>query len=263
MFETLFTRPTILARYREGPLLKARKLFLKQCERSGYSRSMLQKIAWVLLSIAHRIDIDHGTVTTRDIELAIDTRMRFKRSSEREQNSQGSRQLFIHIAKAWVRSLGCFEAPREVERPFTAQIAAFAQHLYEERGLSPVTVSTRCERMAWFFDSLPPNKNSLHMISIADLDAFIEAKGNTGWTRSSLSSLASSLRSFFRYAESQGWCNPGIATAIESPLLYTREGLPKGPNWEDVQRLMAFKTIMVFFQWPICLFRNKEVLIEH
>jgi site-specific recombinase XerD len=238
MFETLFTRPTVLARYREGPLLKARELFLKQCERSGYSRNMLQKIAWVLLSIAHRIDIAHGKVTTRDIELAIETRMRFKRSPEREQNSHGSRQLFIHIATEWVRSLGCFEAPREVERPFTAQIAAFAQHLYEERGLSPVTVSARCERMTWFFDSLPSNKNSLHMISIADLDAFIEAKGNTGWTRSSLSSLASSLRSFFRYAESQGWCNPGIATAIESPRLYTREGLPKGPNWEDVQRLL-------------------------
>ena len=181
MFETLFTRPTVLARYREGPLLKARELFLKQCERSGYSRSMLQKIAWVRLSIAHRIDIDHGKVTTRDIDLAIDTRMRFKRSPVLEQKSQGSRQLFIHITTDWVRNLGCFEPPRQVERSFAAQIAAFAQYLHEDRRLSPVTISTRCERMAWFFESLPPNKNSLHTISIADLDAFIEAKGNTGW----------------------------------------------------------------------------------
>ena len=46
-------------------------------------------------------------------------------------------------------------------------------------------------------------------------------------------------RSFFRYAEAQGWCATGIAAVIESPRLYAREGLPEGPGWEDVQRLLA------------------------
>lgn len=239
MFETLFNRPTVLARYREGPLTEARERFLEQCAMHGYSRAMLQKIAWVLLSIAHRIDIDHGKVTTRDIELAVDGRIRFKHSPERAQNSQGSRQLFVHIATAWVRSLDCFEPPRDAESPFGVQIAAFARYLREERGLSPVTISTRCERMAWFFENLHPNQNSLRTISIADVDAFIEAKGNKGWSRLSLASLAGSLRSFFRYAEGQGWCNMGTTAAIESPRLYAREGLPEGPSWEDVQRLLA------------------------
>jgi site-specific recombinase XerD len=239
MFETLFKRPTVLARYREGPLSEARERFLEQCAMQGYSRAMLQKIAWVLLSIAHRIDIDHGKVTTRDIEIAVDNRVRFKHSPDRAQNSQKSRQLFVHIATAWVRSLGCFEPPREEKSPFAVQIAAFARYLLEERGLSPVTISTCCERMVWFFESLHPNQNLLRTISIADVDAFIKAKGNKGWRRSSLASLASSLRSFFRYAEGQGWCNPGIAAAIESPRLYAREGLPEGPSWEDVQRLLA------------------------
>jgi site-specific recombinase XerD len=137
-----------------------------------------------------------------------------------------------------VRSLGCFEPPREINHPFADQIAAFVRHLNQERGLSPVTISTRCERLAWFFDSLHPPRDSLRAISIADVDAFIEAKGNNGWRRSSLASLASSLRSFFRYAEGQGWCKPGIAAVIESPRLYAQEGLPEGPKWEDVQRLL-------------------------
>lgn len=239
MFETLFNRPTVLARYREGPLSEARERFLEQCAMHGYSRAMLKKIAWVLLSIAHRIDINHGKVTTRDIELAVEGRVGFKHSPERTQNSQGSRQLFIRIATAWVRNLGCFEPPREAESIFLTNINLFSKYLCEERGLSPVTISTRCERMAWFFESLHPNQKSLRTISIADVDAFIEAKGNKGWSRSSLASLASSLRSFFRYAEGQGWCNPGTAAAIESPRLYAREGLPEGPSWEDVQRLLA------------------------
>jgi len=79
----------------------------------------------------------------------------------------------------------------------------------------------------------------LHTISIADVDAFIEAKGNQGWRRSSLSCLTSSLRSFFHYAEGQGWCAPGLAAVIESPRLYAQEGIPEGPNWEDVQRVLV------------------------
>ena len=45
MIEELFKRPTALARYREGPLAKAREQFLDRCANDGYSRSMLQKIA--------------------------------------------------------------------------------------------------------------------------------------------------------------------------------------------------------------------------
>jgi site-specific recombinase XerD len=200
---------------------------------------MLQKIAWVQLSLAHAIDIDHGKVTKRDIELAVDNRERFKHSPECAQHCQGSRQLFIHLATEWMRSLGCFEPPREAENPFAAQIVAFARYLREERGLSPVTIATRCERLAWFFESLHHSRNSLRTISIADLDTFIDAKGTQGWSRSSLASLSGSLRTFFCYAESQGWCAPGIASVIESPRIYAREGLPEGPSWEDVQRLLA------------------------
>lgn len=240
MFETLFNnRPTVLARYREGPHLEARERFIEQCAAQGYSHAMLHKISWVLLSVAHRIDIDQGKVTARDIELAVDGRKRFARLLESAQNPQGSRQLFIHIATEWVRSLGCFQPPPEVKSLFAPQIIAFTRYMRDERGLSPVTISTRCERLAWFFESLHPPRDSLHTISIADVDAFIEAKGNQGWRRSSLSCLTSSLRSFFHYAEGQGWCAPGLAAVIESPRLYAQEGIPEGPNWEDVQRVLV------------------------
>jgi hypothetical protein len=219
MYETLFKRPTVLARYREGPLTEARERFMERCAARGYARSMLKKIAWVLLAVARSIDVDHGNVTVRDIELAVEGRTRFKRSHKQAQDSPGSRQLFIHVATEWVRSL--VPAP-EVERPFSAEIDAFARHLRDELGLSPITVSTRCERLAWFFESLDSPRDALLTISIGDVDAFIEAKGNQGWKRSSLASLASSLRSFFRYAEGQGWCSQGIAAVIESPRLYTR-----------------------------------------
>ena len=60
MFETLFKFPSTQRRYREAPLAHSRQQFLEDCERQGYSRTMLKKIAWVLLSLARAIDSQPG-----------------------------------------------------------------------------------------------------------------------------------------------------------------------------------------------------------
>lgn len=239
MIEDLFKRPTILARYREGTLATARDEFLEHCAREGYSRSMLRKIAWVLLAVAQHIDIGHGNMTTQDIERAVDRRVRFSRRPMRATESQWTRKMFIHFATEWLRRLGCLQQAPEAQNAFAAQIASFASYMRDERGLSPVTISTRCERLAWFVGGLCPPRDVLAAITVADVDAFIEWKGKQGWTRASLAALASSLRSFFSFAEARGWCAPGITAVIEAPRLYAREGIPEGPGWDDVQRLLA------------------------
>jgi integrase/recombinase XerD len=48
-----------------------------------------------------------------------------------------------------------------------------------------------------------------------------------------------SLRSFFRYASSRGWCAAGFAESIDAPRRYTYENLSQGPSWEEVRRLLA------------------------
>jgi len=239
MFETLFSRPSVLARHRTGPLSEERERFIERCAMQGYSRSMLGKIAWVLLAIAPQLSPDGGPVTGRDIELAVAHRTRFRRQPKPATDSASSRQLFVHFATEWVRSLGRLAPAPPASRPFASQIEDFSRYLGDERGLSPVTIATQRERLGWFLDGLEPPRDSLRALSIADVDAFVAAKASQGWRRSSLATLVSSLRSFLRYAEGQGWCAPGLAAAIDSPRLYTREGLPQGPGWDDVQRLLA------------------------
>jgi len=147
--------------------------------------------------------------------------------------------MFIHIVTEWIQSLGCVVNVPNVERRFTEQLDAFSRYLREERGLSPVTISTRRNHLTDFFERLPSDRDSIRAITITDIDSFIEDKGRQGWTRASLCTLASSLRSFFRYAGSQDWCLSGLAAVIESPRIYAMEGIPQGPLWEDVQRLLA------------------------
>ena len=237
MFEILFKFPSTLKRHREGPLASARQLFLEDCQRRGYSSTMLEKIAWVLLSLAPAVDSKPGPLTKLDIEAAIDLRTRFRRSGTRSNGSCSSHQLFRHVAIAWMRSMGRFEDPTR-NFWFAEYLDQFETHMLNERGLSPVTISTCRERLTWLFDGLPLCRRSLRDISITDIDEFIGKRHDMGWTRRSLGALAGSLRCFFRYAENQGWCQTGLTACIEGPRLYQREGIPQGPLWSDVQRLL-------------------------
>jgi site-specific recombinase XerD len=234
MFETLFKRPTYLARYQAAPFLEEREEFLKKEEMIGYSRSKLRQVAGVLLFLVQSTDLDQDKVTMKDIELAVDNR-----ANKRLINSTHYRQWLVQVAIKWVRSLNRLEVGHEKESPFASQISAFTRYMRDERGLSSETISLRCMFLDHFFEKLNPRKSSLTSICIADVDAYIEGKGIQGWKRSSLATLANSLRSFFRYAEVQGWCTKGIADLIESPCIYAQEGIQEGPKWEDVQCLLA------------------------
>ncbi len=240
MIEVLFKRTTVLKRYREGPHALEREAYLQHCAAQGYSHSMLRKIAWVLLSVASRVGIGDGVVTIQDIELAVDGRKQFKRQiTNSTQSASSTRELAIHFVTLWVRWLGKLQDIPPGPVTFAEQVNAFSKYMREERGLSPVTIFTRCERLNWFFSSLPRGRDTLHAITPLDIDAFIESKGKDGWTRASMSALASSLRSFFKFAEARGWCCCGITAVIQSPRIYMRERVPQGPGWEDVQRLLV------------------------
>jgi integrase len=75
-------------------------------------------------------------------------------------------------------------------------------------------------------------------VRLRDVDDFLIFKGANGWSRKSAHGYADALRSFFRYAEKRGWCKSGIGEGITSPRIYAQEGLPEGPEWKDVQRLL-------------------------
>jgi site-specific recombinase XerD len=75
-------------------------------------------------------------------------------------------------------------------------------------------------------------------VRLRDVDDFLVFKGTNGWSRKTARGYADTLRTFFRYAQQRSWCKPGIAEGIISPRLYVHEGLPEGPEWKQVQRLL-------------------------
>ena len=62
---------------------------------------------------------------------------------------------------------------------------------------------------------------------------------NNQYSRVGIRRWASAMRPFFRFAEGRGWCCRGLADAIKTPPVFRHEGLPLGPSWDDVNRLLA------------------------
>jgi site-specific recombinase XerD len=146
--------------------------------------------------------------------------------------------LFMHVATAWLRFLGRLEESQCEPKPFANQVDAFVKFMHDERGLSPATITFRSEQVTAFLSAICGPTVSLSAISTNDVDDYLAYRGNHGWSRRSLHTLADALRSFFHYAETRGWTN-GIAATIDAPRMYVQEGLPLGPTWEEVQQLIA------------------------
>src|SRR5258708_6375243 len=64
MHDELFKQPAVVARYRAGPYAEARERFLKQARAEGYSFSTLERIAWVLLTVAEAVHLHGGSVSS-------------------------------------------------------------------------------------------------------------------------------------------------------------------------------------------------------
>lgn len=240
MFETLFRYPAIVTRHCEGPFPEARARFLDHCASQGFARTTLQRYAQELLVVAERIDITNSdAVGAIAIEAAADEWASEQRQRQRAHGLRWSRELFVQTAKDWLHFLGRLEVPKPQAIPFADRLTDFATYRREERGLSPATILGQSWHIEKFLDWLDKQNRSFADVCLEDVDAFLTAKGKEGWGRVSVAASAKALRSFFRYAAVRGWCAASIATGIDGPRLFQHEGLPVGPLWPDVQRLIA------------------------
>lgn len=239
MFTTLFKSPSALARHHTAPFAQSRERFLMHCAERGYPHSTLCKIAWVLLVLSQDVDLcKSNPVTRQQIEFSVDHRRRLNQGDNNTGHAVSCRQMFIHIAVNWFRFRERLVEPPIEQTPFSDYVDHYVCFLRDERGLSPVTITTRHQQITNFFKAVWQPGMTLSTLSVKDVDAYLAYQGNQGWGRASLHTLVSTLRCFFRYAEGRNWLS-GIADAVEAPRLFSQEGLPLGPTWDVVQQLIA------------------------
>lgn len=240
MFETLFQYPRVLARHRDGPSSLERERFLTHCERAGATRPTLLHLASELLLVARQISLsDNRLIDPQEVEVASDRWVRHQRRYGRVRDPKFCRQWFVQTATGWLRFLGRLVPPSPKPAAFADVIGEFADYMRVERDLAPHTIDNRCWHVQAFLSWLTEQRGCLADVKLEQIDAFLALKGAQGWCRVSIASTAAALRSFFRRRAAQGRCTMHLAAAIQGPRLFAQEGLPVGPKWEDVRRLIT------------------------
>jgi integrase/recombinase XerD len=269
MLTTLLERPSALKRYREAPLLKEREEFLRRLQQQGTSRAALRNLSGELIHVVRLLRLrELRDVSPEEIHRAAKRFARQQLSNPKAHSYVRAASYFAYVAKKWLRFLGRLKPPSIRRARFADQLEDFAQYMASEQGLSPHSIQSNSWKASKFLTWFGERHRSLARVNVNHVDEFLAMKGANGWNRRSVSTAAQSLRAFFRYAEQRGWCVAGIAKGIQSPKIYRFEGLPEGPTWKEVQRLLrtarrpksvALRTRAILMLFAVYGLRSGEV----
>jgi site-specific recombinase XerD len=242
MFNQLFFRSDALTRQLSAPLVDERRQYLAHCAAQGMSKCTLRIKARLLLSIAEYLRLaerPNDAISLVEIEKAARRWSRRNWPSPKSSHAKRSREYFMATAAEWLTFLNRLQtAPRPVTI-CDQMLAEFRRFMEEDRSLSPATVKCCCSSVRPFLIQLLDERRSLQTITVSDVDSLLAQKVNKEhYARVSIRDYASSLRSFFRYAEMRSWCPAGIAASIMAPRVFKQETLPSGPTWDVVQEIV-------------------------
>lgn len=239
MFAQLYHEPSALARHLGAPYAEERARYLGHCASQGYSTVTLVAMARDLLWVARKLSA-YGTLAVTVEQIAAVA----QDWGEREQacgqllNAKWCRHRFIRTARMWLRFLGCLQLSRGPV-PFSERLAEYAMAMARDHGLAVTTIQQRSGVILRFLRWYGARPQSDGAIGLGEVEEFLAEGVAAGWGRQYVCHLVTCLRSFCRFGATQGWCPRALAGTIEAPRLYADEGLPRGPAWPAVQRLLA------------------------
>ncbi len=244
MFDRLFERSHALVRHRSGPLADERRRYLAQCAEQGMARRTLRLTAELLVAVEEYLrlaDQPGASIGLQEIEEA-GTRWAGRESLPTIRlRPELSRQRFVCHAVRWLTFLNRLQIPPKPVKAYDQMIVEFTGFMQKERGLSPLTIEHRCFTVREFLDRLCEGDRPLTTVTVADVDSVLAHKVNEEhYARVTVQTCASSLRAFFRYAETRGWCTTGIADSIMAPRVFQQESLPSAPTWDEVRKILDY-----------------------
>jgi integrase/recombinase XerD len=242
MFDQLFVRSEALTRQLSAPLVDERRQYLTRCAVQGMTKSTLEAKARLLLSIAEYLrlaDRPSDTISLSEIRKAATRWSNHNWPSSQSSHARRSREYFMTQAAEWLTFLNRLQTAPKPITVYDQMLAEFRSFLEEDRALSPATVKGYCSSVRPFLTQLLDGRRSLQTITVSQVDSLLAQKVNEGhYARVSVRDYATSLRSFFRYAEMRGWCPVGFAASIMAPRVFKQETLPSGPTWDVVQEIV-------------------------
>ena len=240
MFEDLFIDRGTIAKYHAAPLLEERLSYLRHCAQDGARTPTLRKIAVHQTSLIHFLDLHEGDrVNVAQVEAAArQWSLPGGRRCSRPALPQACQRFFGHAVR-WLRFVSLLEEPCKAQHAHAGAVAVFAAWMREERGWSEDTIRGCRSTVDRFFDRLDERGVALAAVRISDIDQAVARWHARDCSRITIHDYAQRLRTFFRFAECQGWCTLGLADGIMPSRFHPGETVPKGLNRDEVLRLLA------------------------
>jgi integrase/recombinase XerD len=238
VFDKYFSLPAAIARHQSAPLAKERERFLTHLAATGTRRSAIRIAATYLLQVINVLGLRRlRDVTLEEVDRAADHWNTLRNQGKQYPAGQSGVKCFAQTARRFLRFEGKLKSPR-LPQPFSEYLRDFVEAMSSECGLSEATIRGRRYRAADFLKWYARRHRSIRGIRLLDIDAYTSRKPLEGRNPVTRHSESSSLRAFFRHAESRGWCQAGIASAIQLPPLRRELFERQGPIWKDVHRLL-------------------------
>lgn len=237
MFDSLFSYPAVLRRHEEGPLATERVAYLAALAERGAARSTLLRRAVFSLVVAQVLDrVASETLGAADIDALASAWAEQRVAAGRATAPRWPRVQFLAVAMELVAAMGRLRAPSTAPSPHHERVEEFIA-AQTERWPSTATQRAGRWQVYAFLTYLDARGLGLERVRPEDVDAYFQHVG-LRWRRTSIRTAGKALRAWFRHAELRGWAQAGVAAAILLPRLYRHEGLPPGPTWGQVGRML-------------------------
>ena len=234
-FETVFSDPGIVRRHQENPLVAERSAYLDWLASKGLSRLTLRGRARACLRVAGemgRWPPDHRFTSAEAMTLACDLDKLYVRCER-----TGPR--FQLVVPEFLGHLGRWQPdPPPAPGAHAAKVDVFVAAQQERGWRSATTRRVGRSRIERFLEHLESRCVALQDLTADDIDGFLAAMAPR-WGRPSVAVAAWALRRWLDYAGQVGWVRPGRSAAVQAPPRYRLEGLPLGPTWETVGRMLS------------------------
>lgn len=236
MSEQTLSRRSHINRHCTGPYATERNRYLSFVVAEGRSRSCLKAVTNLLYCMAERLPLHLETVTPAQIEAAAQQWSTTLGGCENYRHNM--ERWFVFHATKWLRFLGRLQVPL-IKQVFATELDAFLRFEEQERGFAPATIMRAKHSLIMFLSWIAGRHKTLRAIMPEDISSYISTmSGQHRWKRTSIVAHVSVLRNFIRFAQTRRWCATGLVDTIDAPRIYKLEGLPQGPPWGDVKRLL-------------------------
>jgi site-specific recombinase XerD len=130
-----------------------------------------------------------------------------------------------------------WQARQRKSFPFEKVVPGFEGYLISERGLAPAARRHHQGYLAQFESYLAGIRlSNLGDLTPPILTAFITERGS-GYVRSSMTGLCSTLRVFLRYLYRERIHTKDLSVSVDGPKCYRLATLPRSISWPEVQRM--------------------------